>query len=146
MRADAALILVSLGFKPDIDFIAVNGTPTSCDIVALNGATLPSEAEIDAAAPNTAANLLAIEHAKLVSMLSNGPDHAKLLRALLLIVLDEFNLHAEKINAILTAIDSGSTLAQVKTNIAAIADYPTRTKANLITAMTNKINAGDADT
>lgn len=92
------------------------------------------------------AGILTLTHADLVDLLDGeAPDHAKLLRALVLIMLDEFNLHAAKINAILTAIDNGGTLAQVKTNIAAIADYPTRTKANLITAMTNKINAGDAD-
>ena len=69
----------------------------------------------------------------------------KLFRATVGIILDEFNLHAAKINAILTAIDNASTLAQVKTNIAAIADYPARTQAQLITAVENKINGGTVD-
>lgn len=69
----------------------------------------------------------------------------KLFRAVVAIVLDEFNLHAAKHNAILTAIDNGSTLAQVKANIAAIQDYPTRTQAQLITAIENKINSGSVD-
>jgi len=60
-------------------------------------------------------------------------------RAFMLQVLDEFNLHAEKINAILTAIDNGATLAQVKSGIAAIVDYPARTEAQLRTAIRNKL-------
>jgi len=68
-----------------------------------------------------------------------------LFRALVLVLVDELNAHADKENSILTAIDSGSTLAQVKTNIAAIADYPQRTIAQLKTAMENKIDAGTAD-
>ena len=147
MRIDAPLILMSLGFEPLIDFKAEVHDGISCVITWYSASPQPTEADLDAAAPNVAANLLSLAHAKLVALLSgDGPDHAKIMRALLLTVLDEFNTHATKINAILTAIDNGSTLAQVKTNIAAIADYPTRTKANLITAMTNKINAGDADT
>ena len=89
--------------------------------------------------------LLVQDRSALVASLTNGPQHAKLMRALMLVLLDELNLHALKINAILTAINNGTTLAQVKTNIAAITDYPTRTKANLVTALTNTINAGEAD-
>lgn len=61
------------------------------------------------------------------------------LRAFMLAVLDEFNAHATKINAILTAIDNGGTLAAVKTNIAAIADYPSRTIAQLKTVLRSKL-------
>lgn len=68
-----------------------------------------------------------------------------LLRALVLVLLDELNAHAAKINAILTAIDNGSTLAQVKSNIAAIADYPTRTAAQVRAALQDKVTNGDAD-
>lgn len=69
----------------------------------------------------------------------------KLFRAIIGIVLDELNLHAGKHNAILDAIDNGTTLAQVKNNIAAIPNYPTRTKQELITAMENKLNSGVVD-
>lgn len=57
------------------------------------------------------------------------------------IVLDEFNLHAAKINSILTAIDASTSFADLKTRIAAIVDYPTRTKAQLVTALKAKIAA-----
>jgi len=64
-----------------------------------------------------------------------------ILRAFMLLVMDEFNAHAEKINSILTAIDNGGTLAQVKTEIAAITDYPTRTEQQLRTAIRNKLGS-----
>jgi hypothetical protein len=60
-------------------------------------------------------------------------------RAAILVIMDEFNLHSARINAMLTAIDSGSTLAQVKTNIAAIQDIPVRTIAQLKTALRGKL-------
>lgn len=70
---------------------------------------------------------------------------AMLLRALVLVLLDELNAHAAKINAVLTAIDSGSTLAQIKSNIAATADYPTRTAAQVRAVLQDKVTNGDAD-
>ena len=60
-------------------------------------------------------------------------------RAFALVLLDELNAHADKMNAILTAIDNGANLAGVKSNIAAIADYPQRTITNIKTAVRNKL-------
>jgi hypothetical protein len=71
--------------------------------------------------------------------------NTKLLRAIAAVLLDEQNLHALKINEILTAIDNGATLAQVKTNIAGITDYPQRTMTQVVAAIKNKINSGDVD-
>lgn len=62
-------------------------------------------------------------------------------RAFALTLLDEFNAHADKINAILTAIDSGANLTAVKTNIANIADYPQRTVAQLKASLRNKLGS-----
>jgi len=66
-------------------------------------------------------------------------------RALALVVLDELNVHAARITAILDAIDGASSLADVKTAIAAINDIPQRTIAQLKTAMKAQIAAGSAD-
>ena len=60
-------------------------------------------------------------------------------RALVLTLLDEFNSHKDKINEILDAIDAGSNAAEIKANVAAIADYPTRTIAQLKTALRSKL-------
>lgn len=68
-----------------------------------------------------------------------------LLRALVLTLLDELNLHAAKMNAILTAIDSSTNYATLKSNIAAVADYPARTARQVRTTLKGKVTAGDAD-
>jgi len=62
-------------------------------------------------------------------------------RALMLAVLDEFNLHADKINAILDAIDTATTLAEVKSLISAIPDYPQRTTAQLRNEIKDKLGS-----
>lgn len=70
---------------------------------------------------------------------------AKRSRALMLLLLDELNLHALKINAILDAVDGAASLAALKTAVALIPDYPARTKQQLLTTLTNIINAGGVD-
>lgn len=70
---------------------------------------------------------------------------AKRSRALMLLLLDELNLHALKINAILDAVDGAASLAALKTAVALIPDYPARTKQQLLTALTSIINAGGVD-
>ena len=62
-----------------------------------------------------------------------------ILRAFMLIVLDEFNAHALKVNSMLGAMDASTSLADMKTRIAAIADYPARTPEQLTVAIRNKL-------
>lgn len=59
-------------------------------------------------------------------------------RAFALVVLDEFNAVALKMNEILDAIDAASNFSQVKSNIAVITDRPQRTAAQLKTAVRTK--------
>jgi len=94
--------------------------------------TLMSQAERDA----VDAALLTAARDAAAAQLQQTED---VLRAFMLAVLDELNLHADKHNAILDAIDAGSTLAQVKANIAAVTDYPARTEAQLRTSVRNKL-------
>jgi hypothetical protein len=60
-------------------------------------------------------------------------------RALMLTLIDEFNNHTAKTNAILTAVDTASNFAEVKANYAAITDLPTRTAAQLRSAIRAKL-------
>jgi len=53
--------------------------------------------------------------------------------------LDELNADSAKINALLTAIDNASSLANLKTAVLAIKDLPTRTAAQVKTAIRNKL-------
>ena len=63
------------------------------------------------------------------------------LRAFMLAVLDELNLHATKMNAILNAIDGSTNYATLKSGIAAVADYPARTESQLRTAIYAKLGS-----
>lgn len=95
--------------------------------------TAPEKAVVDAA------RVQASKDAALAQV--NGPDRPDLLRALALLVLDEFNAHATKMNALLTAIDNAASLGALKTAVALIADHPTRTVAQLKTALVAKMGA-----
>jgi hypothetical protein len=66
-------------------------------------------------------------------------------RAVAAVLLDELNAHADKINAILSAVDAATSLADLKTRIGLIADYPQRTLAQAKTSINNKIDSGEAD-
>jgi hypothetical protein len=70
---------------------------------------------------------------------------AALVRAVVLLVLDEFNLHTTAVDAILSAVAAATSLADLKTRVALITALPIRTKGQLITALTTKISAGSAD-
>jgi hypothetical protein len=79
------------------------------------------------------------------SLLTEDDPISKKEKAVLLVILDEFNAHANKINAILSAIDGAASFGAMKTAIAGIADYPQRTASQIRTAVANKIDAGQAD-
>jgi hypothetical protein len=89
--------------------------------------------------------MVAANRAGIAALVNAAQREAVLTRAAVLTILDEFNAHALKTNAILDAVDGAASLAALKTAVAAIADYPQRTKAQLLTAMQGKINAGDTD-
>lgn len=61
------------------------------------------------------------------------------LAAFALVVLDEINMHAARITAILDAVDGASNLATLKTAVAAIGDVPQRTIQQLKTALRAKL-------
>jgi hypothetical protein len=70
-----------------------------------------------------------------------GDDASRALRALALMVLDEFNAHRTVEAAMFAAIDAASSLADLKTRMAAVQQVPQRTPAQLIAAIKAKINA-----
>lgn len=104
--------------------------------------------------PLTPVQLLRREAAKLLA--SDRREDAAMMRAVVLSInerenamSERINLLADKLNAVLTAIDNGANLAGVKTNIAAIADapnnMPTYTPQQVRTGITGKIEDGSAD-
>jgi hypothetical protein len=63
----------------------------------------------------------------------------EILRAFMLMIIDQFNEHATKTNALLDAIDAASNLATLKTAVGAISDLQTYTPAQVRSAVKNKL-------
>lgn len=95
--------------------------------------------------PMTQAERDAVDLARLTTQrdaaVSQLAQAENVMRALMLMVLDELNAHAAKVNAIMTAVDGAGTYAAMRTAIGLIADLPTRTEMQLRTAIRNKLGA-----
>ena len=63
------------------------------------------------------------------------------LRAFMLLVVDELNAHAAKTNSILDAIDAATSLADLKTRVGVIANLPARTAQQLRDAIRGKLGS-----
>lgn len=114
--------------------LVYNAATGQSELVAM---TPQEEADFEASRTITPEMLAAMRDA-VVAKMDETEDY---MRAFALAVLDEFNAHSVKINAILTAIDNGGTVAQIKNNIAAIVDQPQRTIAQLKTAVRSKLGS-----
>lgn len=68
-------------------------------------------------------------------------DIHRVFRAMAAMLLDELNAHATKIKAILDAVDGSTTLANLKSAVALIADPPQRTINQVVTVLKSKIDA-----
>lgn len=116
------------------DRSAVTGFPTKYWVkpVVADTPALLNQAERDA-----------VDAAEIVAGIDNIADEIDQAqtysRAFAEIVLDEFNSVALKINEILDAIDAGANAAQIKSNIAAVANRPQRTLSQLKTALRGKL-------
>jgi hypothetical protein len=80
--------------------------------------------------------LLEATRDQIVQQLDQQED---ILRAFAGLLVDELNAHASRTNALLNAIDAAASLAALKTAVAPIANLPTRTLAQMRTAIRNKI-------
>ncbi len=129
--ASADLPEAQANYIEEPDLSAVAGQPVKYWIVTGDTISLADQATRDAI---DAAELSAQRDA-LAGEIDTVETYT---RAFALVVLDEFNAVATKINEILDAIDSANNLSQVKSNISAITDRPIRTAAQLKTAVRNK--------
>lgn len=64
-----------------------------------------------------------------------------ILRAVMNLVVDEFNRHTVKLNAVMDAVDAATSLGDFKSAVAAIADQPTRTLEQFKTAIRNNLGS-----
>lgn len=70
-----------------------------------------------------------------------APPNDRLVYALSLMILDEFNLHTTFESALLSAIAAATSLANLQTRVAAITAIPQRTAAQVQNAIIAKISA-----
>lgn len=106
----------------------------------------PTQAQLDAVTEVDVSNArLGALYAKAKSLLTADDELSKKEKATLLVILDEFNRHADKINAMFAAFAAATSLQNLQTRMAAIGGYPERTIGDLRTAIESKIDAGQAD-
>lgn len=74
-----------------------------------------------------------------------GDGQQVLIRALALTVLDEVNVLREWIVSFKAATAAATNLSTLQSRVAALPDLPDRTKAQLINAIQNKTDGGNAD-
>ena len=114
------------------DLSAVAGQPIKYRTVVGDTILLKTQAERDAI---DAAELSARRDATAADLdIVEG-----IMRAFCLVLLDELNLHAARVTAILDAVDGASSLATLKTAVALIADVPQRNVGQIKTALRGKL-------
>jgi len=116
------------------DLSGVVGVPNKYWVVNGDVVTAMSQAEKDAV---DAAEMTAFRD----STAARVDEVEDIIRALSLVLLDELNLHAERTNAILTAVDGAASLAALKTSVLAIQDVPLRTIAQLKNGLRSKLGS-----
>lgn len=96
--------------------------------------------------PLTPEQILADLRLNAIRLLSTDTaPHPKLIRALLLILLDEINVLRQRDVDRSADVAAATTLADLKTRWAARTALNARTATQLRTAIENRINSGDAD-
>ena len=115
------------------DLAAVDGQPVKYWVIVGDVVSLADQAtrdSIDAAELSAARDAIADE-------IDQTQSYTK---AFALSVIDEINDLSDKINGILDAIDNATNLSSLKSAVGAITDRPTRTAAQLKTAIRNKLD------
>ena len=146
-------VMVYLGFVPFLDFnvesdngvisvewLSLSPQPTEQEIATAEA----SQAYLDWYAENGGDPVKTLRK-QAETNLSEGDRSNVLLRSVILTMVDEFNRHSDRTNALLTAIGSATSLTSLQTEAALIDAIPARTGAQLRTAAITKINTGDAD-
>jgi len=143
---------MSLGFSPFVDFNVSINKAGAVSVEWLSISPQPTDEEV-------AARELTVEYSDWVAENGGDPTLARrkqaednlsinsnmLLRSVILTMVDEFNRHSDRTNAILDAIDGANNLSSLKSAIGVIDNIPARTGAQLRSAAIAKIRAGDSD-
>lgn len=121
-----------------------NGTPDVLIQNAVNAGYLASAVEVREVTDAQFQSFIAAERIAHLSadrdaLTTRFDDTEDVLRALVLVLLDELNLHSTTINAMRTATTSATSLNDLKTRIGQVAAIPQRTTLQLRTAIRNKL-------
>jgi hypothetical protein len=139
------------GFIPNIDFVAGDNGDNKTAIDWLSGTAMPAVSEIEAITEmqlGATSATRAAQQAKAAATSSvdkgaaiEGDKTERIIRALVDLILDEFNAHSTMEAAMFTAVADATSLADLKTRYAAITPVPQRTLAGLVTAIKAQIAA-----
>ena len=152
LPTDTAVVLEYLGYSPLVDFVA----SSTGGVVGLEWLIPPpvteqqiidaaaSQAFIDWQAEHGGNSTLTVRRGA-IDALSAIRAESALMRAALLVVVDEFNRHTDKFELLRLALADATSLAQAKAFAAAITALPQRTGQDLRDAATASIDAGAAD-
>lgn len=116
------------------DLSAVTGQPAKYWTISGDTVSLMDEAARDAVDAAEAA-------ARVDGIAGELQQTENITRAFMLLVLDDRNATAAKLNSLLDAIDAASSLANLKTAVAAIANLPTYDETQLRTAIKAKLGS-----
>ena len=117
---------------PDPDLTAVNGYPSKYWIITGDIVTLMDQTQRDA----VDASILSTNRDTTSARFDAVED---IFRGYGLVAIDEFNLHASTVTAILNAVDAATSLADLKNRVATINDLPQRTIQQVKNAVRNKL-------
>lgn len=131
MFSDPSWLLVLRGSPSEALLLTVPRQYLVLEGDVLREMTQPEKDAVDAAA-------LTAQRASLAASLDNVED---ILRAFMLVVLDELNAHADRHNAITAAVDDASNLSQFAAAMRAIPDYPQRTAQQLRNAIRDRLGS-----
>ena len=148
-------VSVDMGAYAGIDaaFYAAIADPPTPDGIDLSVPKIYDGTNLRNASPSEITNFTSARNTDQVLSDRNGakawvntlPVNKKALQGIASVLLDEFNLHADKINSILSAVDAASSLNDLKSRVALIADYPQRTMSQVLNAVDSKIDSGAVD-
>jgi hypothetical protein len=124
-----------------------NGTVIDSWDAASIGGEKPTDAELLAVTlPDLTEARRALIRTKASELLDLDETDTTLLRALTLVIMDELNNLRQWITSFKAATAAATNLANLQTRVAALANTPDRIKSQIITAIKNKIDSGNADT
>lgn len=165
MSAEAAdLLAIAKAVDPAVTGVAIDPSPASTGsfvvvvrpdgvrvllVTSSGGAPTPAAvaavADADTSDAAVAARAVAAVRAVALSAFALAREDATRDRALALVTVDEINLLRQWLTAFKAAVAASTSLANLQTRVAALANLPDRTAAQAKAAVGEKIDAGAAD-